>query len=223
MKKTQNNHDIAEFASELDWLAFCYVAGELTAEQTVQFEQRIADDLEAQIAVADAVALTSSTYASIETIQKAKVSLDRGQRGQRGRSSEADRSSAWRWVAVAAAGVVAIVSAWQLLPNSVPKHDVAVTSSDLDEQVTNSAIEINEVDLWGRTVEMYQSANLHGDEFEIWSPNGADESFAGVSGEEYASGDDDSGDIADALLVDSDLTSIFASAFSSFDPSNGGM
>ena len=217
MKKTQNNHDVAEFASELDWLAFCYVAGELTAEQTLQFEQRIAEDLEAQVAVADAVALASSTYASIETICDGKVSLDRGQ------STEADRSSAWRWVAVAAAGLFAIVSAWQLLPNSAPDHDVAVQATVVDAQETDSAIGVSAVDLWGQTVEMHQSANLHGDEFEIWSGNVADDSLAGDYGEEYASGDDDSGEIADVLLVDSDLTSIFASALSSFDPSKGGM
>ena len=217
MKKSQDNHDVTEFASELDWLAFCYVAGELSAEQTIEFEQRLAEDLEAQMAVADAVSLSSSTYASIETIRDGKVSLDRSH------SAEAARSSAWRWVAVAAAGLVAIVSVWQLLPNSAHNHDVSVKSTGIDRQVTNSATAISAVDLWGQTVEMHQSANLHGDEFEIWSGDVADDSLAGDYGEEYASGDDDSGEIADVLLVDSDLTSIFASALSSFDPSKGGM
>jgi anti-sigma-K factor RskA len=215
MKKMQNDHDVAPFASELQWLAFCYVAGELTTQQTFEFEQRIADDLEAQLAVADAVALSVATCASLETLTENKVSLDGG------RVADAARGSAWRWGTVAVAGLVAIVLAWQLLPGSVPNDDVAVQSLNQNGQVTNSISGKSTADLWGRMGEMHQSANLHGDGFEIWS---AEQSPAGDDvGQEYESADDGSEEIADVLLVDSDLASIFASALWSVDPSKGEM
>lgn len=217
MKRMNNDHEIAEFASELHWLAFCYLSGELTAEQTIQFEQRLAEDLEAQVALADAVSLSSSVYASIDSIEKEKVSLGRNQ------AAVADRSTAWRWVAVAAAGFVAIVSLWQMLPGSFSNNGIAVKSSVEDGQVENSAMGLSEVDLWDRTVQMYQSANSQGDEFEIWSRDVADEARAGGYGEEYVSGDDDLEEIADVLRVDSDLASIFSSALSSLDASGGEM
>lgn len=217
MKKTQNNHDVAGFASELHWLAFCYVAGELTAEQSAQFEQRLAEDLEAQVAVADAVSLCSSTYASIETSQDDKVALGRGQ------SAETDRSPAWRWVTVAAVGLVAVVSLWQLLPGSLHNDDVAVEQFNSDRQVANPEAAMNALDLWDRTIQMHQSADPHGDGFEIWPPNSADDSRAGDYSQQYLGGDDDSEEIADALLVDSDLATIFASALSSLDPLEGEM
>ena len=217
MKKTKNNHDVVDFASELHWLAFCYVAGELSVEQTAQFEQRLADDLEAQVAVADAVSLYESIYASIETSQNDQVSLGRS------RGAKPDRLSAWRWVAIAATGLVAIVSLWQVLPGSLSNDDLAKVV-DGDGQVAGSTVALSEVDLWERTVELYQLANSDGDEFEIWSRNSDDGLLADDYSQGYVSGDDDPGEIADALLVDSDLTSIFASALrSSLDPSKGGM
>ncbi len=217
MKETKNNHDVAQFDSGLDWLAFCYVAGELSAQQAAEFEQRLAEDLDAQVAVADAVSMCASTYASIETFQADKVSLGCGQ------TAETDRSSTWRWVAVAAAGLVAIVSLWQMLPASPGNEEVAHKSSGRVSQKAGSAIAISEVDLWDRTVEMYQSANPHGDQFEIWALSSVDESFGSDGGELYVSGDDGSQEIADALQVDSDLASIFASALSSIAPSEGEM
>lgn len=58
MPKTQNSfsaerHDSA--AEQLDWQAFCYVTGELSLEQTAQFEDRLATDQLAREAVASAL------------------------------------------------------------------------------------------------------------------------------------------------------------------------
>ena len=52
--------------SDLDWLAFCYAAGELDSAQTELFEARLADDQTAREALARAVELTQ-TVAAAET------------------------------------------------------------------------------------------------------------------------------------------------------------
>jgi len=44
--------------SELDWLAFCYAAGELNAADAESFETRLADDQAAREALAGAIELT---------------------------------------------------------------------------------------------------------------------------------------------------------------------
>lgn len=49
--------------SELDWLAFCYIANELSAEDHKAFEERLADDQQAREAVARAVELTQNLAA----------------------------------------------------------------------------------------------------------------------------------------------------------------
>jgi len=46
--------------NDLDWLAFRYVAGELTPDQTTQFERRLADDQTARDAVAETVGLAQA-------------------------------------------------------------------------------------------------------------------------------------------------------------------
>jgi len=56
---TDHNHD-------LDWLAFCYAAGELDAADAERFEARLADDQAAREALARAVELTQ-TVAAAET------------------------------------------------------------------------------------------------------------------------------------------------------------
>jgi anti-sigma-K factor RskA len=53
--------------NELDWLAFCYAAGELSAQDTEQFETRLAGDQAAREALARAVELTQTVVAA-ETV-----------------------------------------------------------------------------------------------------------------------------------------------------------
>ena len=50
--------------TDLDWLAFCYAAGELDAAQAEQFEARLADDQSACEALARAVELTQTVAAA---------------------------------------------------------------------------------------------------------------------------------------------------------------
>jgi len=218
MKNTENNHDAAEFESTLHWLAFCYVAGELSAEQSIQFEQRIADDLEAQVAVADAVSLSSLTCGAIETLSDRKASLATRQR-HHSQPVTTQHSFWWRWVAVTAAGFFVIVSVWQLLPNVARFDDVAVRSVDSSHPLEASTIGNDELDMWDQTVEMYRWENLDEDRSEGWAPGVAGDSLE----QAYTDIDSDSEEIAEALLVDSDLASIFASAMSGSSLSKGEM
>jgi len=219
MKKTQNNHDVHQFASELHWLAFCYVAGEMTAQQTIQFEQRIAEDFDAQVAVADAVSLSSSIYTSIENLEVGKVSVDRSQPAAADRSTS--RRSSWRWVAAIAAAILVIVSSLQLWRSLPGNHNVASNSTVLNERSADPTIGLNELELWARTVEIYRLANAHEDESDTYSNSSANESLDEDYSAEDVDADDDSGEIADALLLDGDLASIFASAISSLDLPKG--
>src|SRR5688500_3937841 len=50
--------------NDLDWLAFCYAAGELDNEAAEQFELRLADDQPAREALARAVELTQTVAAA---------------------------------------------------------------------------------------------------------------------------------------------------------------
>lgn len=179
-----NNQDNFEKPNDLHWLAFRYAAGELPTGQADDFEARLADDFDAQVALAEMVALASVTHKAIETIDDhGKVRLTSIQ------PVESRRSLRWQWIAAAvsvAAGVLFIGSAWQFFPEI--KHQQSMAA--------------NELELWDRSVEIYQEVRLNEDEFEI--------------------ADDDSEaaqEIESALSLDSDLTSIFASAFSLSDQS----
>jgi hypothetical protein len=55
-----------DYINDLDWLAFCYAAGELNDAEVEQFEARLADDQAAREALARAVELTQ-TVAAAET------------------------------------------------------------------------------------------------------------------------------------------------------------
>ncbi len=64
----------SKFADDLDWLAFCYVANELTGEPLARFEARLAMEQEPREAVARAMELTSEVYLSGE-VHRSEVKL----------------------------------------------------------------------------------------------------------------------------------------------------
>lgn len=67
------NWNSAESSNDLDWLAFCYVAGELDESQRVAFEAMLAEDQAARDAVVQAVNLSRSLAAThrVAAIQSA--------------------------------------------------------------------------------------------------------------------------------------------------------
>jgi len=95
--------DPSEQLSDLDWLAFRYVAGELTADEALRFEHTLAEDQAAREAVAAAVEL-GSAVCSVYAQPIHQPSIDR--------SPGMLRPAAW--MSVGAAVSLAIVLAWQI-------------------------------------------------------------------------------------------------------------
>ncbi|MEX2139950.1 MAG: hypothetical protein WD894_11855 [Pirellulales bacterium] len=63
--------EVQTSGDELHWLAFCYVAGELDADEYAAFELRLAGDQRAREAVAAAVELTHCVLQSKEAVGRA--------------------------------------------------------------------------------------------------------------------------------------------------------
>jgi hypothetical protein len=93
---------------ELDWLAFCYVSGELNATELAAFEDRLADDQSAREAVASALNLVHTVSAAEHLVELPVV------------TKPTRRASRWRsvaWLAIAG-GVAASVACAMMLANA---------------------------------------------------------------------------------------------------------
>lgn len=88
---------------ELDWLAFCYVAGELSAKDAETFEARLADDQPAREAVAHAVGIAYTLAAAAREVREQEATADL--RGTRRHASSI--FGRWVWATVAAAACLA--------------------------------------------------------------------------------------------------------------------
>jgi hypothetical protein len=86
---------------ELDWTAFCYAAGELSASDAAAFELRLADNQAAREALARAVEITQAVAAA-ETLQPVTL-------GTSGRSTWGKRV-AWMAIGAAASLLIALVA-----------------------------------------------------------------------------------------------------------------
>ena len=61
---SNNSFKHSECSDQLDWSAFCYAAGEMSAAEAAEFEARLADDQLAREALAQAVELTQAVAAA---------------------------------------------------------------------------------------------------------------------------------------------------------------
>lgn len=99
---------------ELDWLAFRYIAGELSASEADAFETRMADDQQAREAVARAVGLAFTLAAAgPRTPEPCPADARTAEAGRHGRMA---RLAAW--LTVAAAACLAGVWAYQSFQGS---------------------------------------------------------------------------------------------------------
>jgi len=116
----------ADNVNELDrlqWLAFCFVADELTASERADFESRLSTDLEAQEALAAVVELGSGIYGSYHC-----------------EDSPADRSSTLsRMLLIAAAVLVMAVVGYGLSQN----NNQSTAQSKLNEQSSPSTSQLS--------------------------------------------------------------------------------
>lgn len=122
----QGNSGLANEHDRLQWLAFCYVADELTTSQRAEFESRLATDLQAQEALASAVELGGEIYRSYKSTDELPL-LDRAAT----RNLPADRSSTLsRLLLMAAAVLVMAVVGYGLVQN----NDQSTAHNNLHDQ-----------------------------------------------------------------------------------------
>lgn len=102
---------------DLDWLAFRYISGEMTAEEADAFECRLADDQGAREAVAQAVALTAAVSLAAPSTREV-LPLRR-------------RRLVSTWVIVAASAACLALLAWPLFRSDAQRRlTPAVAESD---------------------------------------------------------------------------------------------
>jgi hypothetical protein len=176
-----------EHASELDWSAFCYAAGEMTEAEAAAFELRLADDQTAREALARAVELTQAV-ATAESLEPVVVVRSQpsgrdwnwsGRLGWMALGSAASLlvalfwSGAGSWLGsepVAAGDQARLAVAWtqtrQELADSdsdlwYPKHLSASESAASDEQ-TESQSEPTESELLDSVAPSWMTAAVEG-------------------------------------------------------------
>lgn len=138
-----------EKPDDLDWLAFCYIADELSRDETDAFEARLADDQEAREAVARAVELTRAIAAAGAERRKRPAPVSRPA-GVWRRMGLAGRLA---WTAAAAAACLAAVLVYQ------HARDTALIADPFQEAPDEGAVETRGSRsqelalLWSRTQE----------------------------------------------------------------------
>lgn len=110
--------------SELDWQAFRYVAGEMTADEAAAFEERLASDQESREALSRAVELTER-LAEAAPVATAVVALPdparpKAQSVWRRSLLRAAQPLAWMAAGAAAALLVVNLSGWSARPPIEP-------------------------------------------------------------------------------------------------------
>ena len=122
-----------EFSNDLDWMAFCYIADELSGEELAQFEARLASDQAARDAVEQAMRISTAIYEcklptsepAVRTVQAAAHSADSS------RSASSSRTVAQWIVGLAAALLVGVgLAAWMANSNQSKSGDIAMTQDE---------------------------------------------------------------------------------------------
>lgn len=112
--------------NSLDWLAFCYVADELSDDERAAFEMRLATDQAAREAVAAAVELSLATQLVLAEAEPPVVTKPE--------SPDETYRRGWWSVALACGGLLALVVMNQLVwrPSPAPEaaRDLAVVWSE---------------------------------------------------------------------------------------------
>lgn len=121
-------HD-GQVDSELFWLAYCYIAGELSAAQVTEFEARLEVDQLAREAVAQAVEMAAVVQGAEETfVEQASVELASARRGM---------SPLGRWAWAMAASIALAIVGYSFLGRNAPE-DAAPELSPADRQLADA-------------------------------------------------------------------------------------
>ena len=90
---------------DLNWLAFRYVAGEMSGDECAEFETRLADDQAAREAVASAVELTQTISCAATDSESVVTAQSRG----RVADNQAVRGRRLLWLALGVAACLTLV------------------------------------------------------------------------------------------------------------------
>jgi hypothetical protein len=113
--------------TDLDWVAFCYLAGELNPAESAEFDVRLADEQAAREALARAVEMTQ-VVAAAES-QGREVVL-----AERSRDSWGSRAS---WMAIGGLASVLVALLWSGVPS--PPVRTTLTRGMAEKQVALAA------------------------------------------------------------------------------------
>jgi len=140
----------AEHQGELDWLAFRYVAGEMTAQEASELELRLADDQEAREAVCRAVGLAQRLADAgppgrdyPRAVRSARDPVTRGIMSFRGGVA---RAVGWM-----TAGAVAATLAFWLAPSSghVSTEPTLKSSGEFEAARAGPVERVHDAEAWG--------------------------------------------------------------------------
>jgi hypothetical protein len=135
--RKENQH---ECHNELDWAAFCYLAGEMSPAETEQFEARLADEQPAREALARAVELTQ-VVAAAESTEHALVVPE---------SNQSNWMTRLSWMAVGGLASAALAMLWS------GGHFSAAPSAE-SEQIAAENTEL--AAFWAETREQLRTAS----------------------------------------------------------------
>jgi hypothetical protein len=132
--------------NELDWTAFCYAAGELSAAEAEQFEARLAGDQAAREALARAVELTQAVAAA-ETHSDMLVAP--------ATKLQSDWSTRLSWMAVGGLAAVLLAMLWSGIVGptwtTVQQKHNAAARQELAVAWNTTRREVREIGLWPAT------------------------------------------------------------------------
>jgi hypothetical protein len=129
--------------NELDWLAFCYAAGELDAADAEAFEARLAEEQAACEALARAVELTQTVVAAEAQCDDFVVPAGR---------SKSDWTSRLSWMAIGGLASLLLALLWSGVvgPTWRTTHQrlIAQSQQSLASAWSQTRLEIREAGLW---------------------------------------------------------------------------
>lgn len=117
-----------EFANDLDWIAFCYVADELSGDQLAQFEARLETDQAARDAVAEAMKISMAVYESGSST--VTPSVPGYSVSESANSTATNRVSQWMLALTAALLIGVGLAAWIANSNSGTSESVAEVNEE---------------------------------------------------------------------------------------------
>jgi len=135
MKLNNENENREPSNDDLDWLAFCYVTDELDAQSRAAFVHRLATDVDACEAVADAVQLSSLVYEVAEADCERLVELPAD-------PSERDQPAKWSFVPTlvfAASVMMCLLAAGWIWNNATDSQQPIAQTPDVNQLATTWA------------------------------------------------------------------------------------